>query len=185
MEFVKYLILFFIFGTTSFIGILIGKKYSNRVKELQEIKNALAMFEAKIKFTYEPIPEIFKEMSNKFSENIGQIFKNASNKMINKPADVAWCEAIDESNNNINKEDKEVLKGLGKLLGKTDINGQISEIKLVSNFLNTQIEIAQKEKEKNEKMYKTLRNGSWTCYCYCISLRINKIKKIIVLIQRR
>lgn len=156
MQFVKYLILVFIFGTTSFIGILIAKKYSNRVKELQEIKNALAMFEAKIKFTYEPIPEIFKEISDKFSENIGQIFKNSSNKMINKPADIAWCEAIDESNNNMNKEDKEVLKALSKLLGKTDINGQISEIKLVSNFLNTQIEIAQKEKEKNEKMYKTL-----------------------------
>lgn len=172
MEFVKYLILIFIFGTTSFIGILIGKKYSNRVKELQEIKNALAMFEAKIKFTYEPIPEIFKEISDKFGENIGQIFKNSSNKMRNKTADIAWCEAIDESNNNLNKEDKEVLKALSKLLGKTDINGQISEIKLVSNFLNTQIEVAQKEKEKNEKMYKTLRNGGWTCYCYCIGLKI-------------
>lgn len=176
MQFVKYLILIFIFGTTSFIGILIAKRYSNRVKELQEIKNALAMFEAKVKFTYEPIPEIFKEISNKFNENIGQIFKNSSNKMLTKPADVAWCEAIDESNNNMNKEDKEVLKGLSKLLGKTDINGQITEIKLVSNFLNTQIEIAQKEKEKNEKMYKTLRNGSGTCYCYCFSLGINKIK---------
>ena len=182
MEFVKYLILIFIFGTTSFIGILIGKKYSNRVKELQEIKNALAMFEAKIKFTYEPIPEIFKEISDKFGENIGQIFKNSSNKMINKPADIAWCEAIDESNNNMNKEDKEVLKALSKLLGKTDINGQISEIKLVSNFLNTQIEIAQKEKEKNEKMYKTLRNGSGTCYCYFFSLGINRIRKIKIYI---
>lgn len=36
MEILKYIILFFIFGTTSFIGILISKKYSNRVKELQE-----------------------------------------------------------------------------------------------------------------------------------------------------
>lgn len=170
MELVKYLMLFFIFGTTSCIGILLGKKYSNRVKELQEMKNALAMFEAKIKFTYEPIPEIFKEISNKLNQNVGQIFKNSSNKMLNKSADVAWCESIDESNTNMNKEDKEVLKGLSKLLGKTDVNGQISEIELVSNFLDTQIDNAQKEKEKNEKMYKTLRNGSWTCYCYCSGL---------------
>ena len=71
-------------------------------------------------------------------------------------------------------EDKEVLKGLSKLLGKTDINGQINEIKLVSNFLDTQIQIAQKEKEKNEKMYKTLRHDNWTCYCYCISLDVKE-----------
>ena len=77
MEILKYIILFFIFGTTSFIGILISKKYSNRVKELQEMKSALSMFESKIKFRYEPIPEIFKEISNNFSEHIEEIFKNS------------------------------------------------------------------------------------------------------------
>ena len=180
MELLKYLSLFLIFGTTSFIGILIGKKYSSRVKELQEMKNALAMFEAKIKFTYEPIPEIFKDISNKLNENVGQIFKNASSKMQYASADNAWCESINESNTNMNKEDKEVLKGLSKLLGKIDVNGQISEIELFSNFLNTQIESAQKKKEKNEKMYKTLRNGSWTCYCYFFSLDIFKLDKRMV-----
>ena len=174
MEILKYIILFFIFGTTSFIGILISKKYSNRVKELQEMKSALSMFESKIKFTYEPIPEIFKEISNNFSEHIEEIFKNSVIKMKNNSASIAWCKSIEESNNNMNKEDKEVLKGLSKLLGKTDINGQINEIKLVSNFLDTQIQIAQKEKEKNEKMYKTLRHDNWTCYCYCISLDVKE-----------
>ena len=174
MEILKYIILFFIFWTSSFIGILVSKRYSNRVKELQEMKSALLMFEAKIKFKYEPIPEIFKEISNKFSEHIEELFENSVTKMKNKSASVAWCESIEESNNNMNKEDKEVLKGLSKLLGKTDINGQISEIKLVSNFLDTQIQIAQKEKEKNGKMYKTLRYDNWTCYCYCISLDVKE-----------
>ena len=45
---------------------------------------------------------------------------------------------------------------MGKLLGKTDLDGQVSEIKLVQNFLTTQIDIAEKEKEKNEKLYRTL-----------------------------
>ena len=39
---------------------------------------------------------------------------------------------------------------------KTDLEGQVSEIKLVQDFLNTQIEMAEKEKQKNEKLYKTL-----------------------------
>ena len=37
---IKYITLTLIFGGTSFIGILIAKKYSNRLKELQEIKKA-------------------------------------------------------------------------------------------------------------------------------------------------
>ena len=42
------------------------------------------------------------------------------------------------------------------MLGKTDVEGQISEIKLVQNFLDTQIEQAEVERQKNEKLYKTL-----------------------------
>ena len=50
----------------------------------------------------------------------------------------------------------ETTRNLGRLLGKTDIEGQISEIKLVNNFLDIQIKDAEEEKNKNEKMYRTL-----------------------------
>ncbi len=36
------------------------------------------------------------------------------------------------------------------------LTGQVSEIKLIDNFLNGQVEKAEQEKRKNEKMYKTL-----------------------------
>ena len=120
-----------------------AKKYSNRLQELREMKNALNMFETKIKFTYESLPEIFKEISRQSNKNIGDIFKKACEDMKDKSAGEAWNESIDTVNSNMN-------------IGKTDIEGQISEIKLVSSFLDTQIELAEKEKEKNEKMYKTL-----------------------------
>ena len=54
------------------------------------------------------------------------------------------------------KEDIDIIRNLGRLLGKTDIEGQISEIKLVNNFLDIQIKDAEEEKNKNEKMYRTL-----------------------------
>ena len=68
----------------------------------------------------------------------------------------ALNKAIDISNTNLTKEDKEVLKGLSNMLGKVDIDGQISEIKLVDSFLNVQLENAEEEYRKNNKMYKTL-----------------------------
>ena len=76
--------------------------------------------------------------------------------MNERTAGEAWKESLEEQSNNLVKEDILVLNKLGRMLGKTDIEGQISEIKLVQDFLNTQIEIAEKEKEKNEKLYKTL-----------------------------
>ena len=80
----------------------------------------------------------------------------ASIYMKNMSAGEAWEKAIDKSETSLNNEDKNIIKSLGKMLGKTDLEGQVSEIKLVQNFLNNQIENAEKEKQKNEKLYKTL-----------------------------
>ena len=68
----------------------------------------------------------------------------------------AWENSIDSSNIMLLQDDKEAWKSLGKLLGKTDIEGQISQIRLVNNFLDIQIEEATESKNKNEKMYKKL-----------------------------
>lgn len=160
---VKFIILIVIAMLASYIGVLISNKYKNRVIELKEIKRALNIFATKIKYTYEPVPDIFLEISGNMSSNIGQIFKNASKKMENATAKQAWTEGINESKNNLTKEDKEVIKGLGKLLGKTDIEGQVSQIELTDKFLDAQIEKAVKEYEKNEKLYKTLRSSFRTC----------------------
>lgn len=156
MQFIKFLVLLSILVSSTYIGILISNKYLNRVKELKEIKNALNIFSTKIKFTYEPIPEIFMEISNKIKPEIGTIFNIASKKMKELSAGEAWINALENSNTNMKKEDIEVLKTLSNLLGKVDVEGQINEVELVENFLNTQIEQAEEEKMKYVKMYKTL-----------------------------
>ena len=56
----------------------------------------------------------------------------------------------------LKKEDKEALKEFGILLGKTNKEGQINQIKFVSELLERQIEKAEIEKAKNETMYKKL-----------------------------
>lgn len=156
MIIIKYIVLALVLVASFSIGNLIAKKYVNRVKELKEMKNALNMFETKIRFTYSSVPEIFEDISKHIDRNIGKVFKVASEKMKTKSAGEAWNESIDLNNMNLINEDKIILKNLGKLLGKTDVEGQISEIKLVSKFLDTQIELAENEQKKNEKMYKTL-----------------------------
>lgn len=156
MIFIKTFILLLIFIGSLNAGKIIAKKYSSRVQELRDMKNALNMFLTKIKFTYEAVPVSFNEIGNNINGNIGKIFRTASEDMKEKSAGDAWEEVVDKTQTSLTNEDKDIIKGLGKLLGKTDLDGQVSEIKLVQNFLTTQIELAEKEKEKNEKLYKTL-----------------------------
>lgn len=163
MIIIKCISLIIILFLSSYIGIIITNKYKSRVMELKEIKKALNIFETKIKFTYAPLPEIFKEISKNLNKNIANIFEDASCYMKEKTAQSAWIEAINNSKTSMNKEDLEIIKDLGKLLGKTDIDGQVSQIKLTDKFIDEQIETAEYECRKNAKMYKALRYSFWSC----------------------
>ena len=59
-------------------------------------------------------------------------------------------------NLNITNEDKMALANLGKLLGKTDLKGQIEQIEMTEDFLDEQIRKARSKMNKNEKLYRTL-----------------------------
>ena len=103
----------------SLIGKIIAKKYSYRVEELEEMKNALNIFKNKIKFTYSPIGEIFEEISQNTSiKNISNIFTQAKNNMNNQTAGEAWDKSLEEINTNMKEEDIKKLKSLSKLLRK-------------------------------------------------------------------
>lgn len=116
MQIIKYCMLFFVFIASALIGKYISQKYKYRLEELEEIKNALNIFKSKIKFTYEPIPEIFKEISKNTRNNISTFFNKVIEKMETQTVSSAWEEAIDEFSGNLNKEDKQTIKTLSKLL---------------------------------------------------------------------
>ena len=118
MIFIKTFILLLIFIGSLNAGKIIAKKYSNRVQELRDMKNALNMFLTKIKFTYEAIPVSFSEIGNNINGNIGKIFKVASENMKEKSAGEAWEEVIDKSQSCLTSEDKDIIKRIGKITRK-------------------------------------------------------------------
>ena len=153
---VKYIIIFLVFLICFLLGNIISKRYTLRVKELKDFSNALNIIENKIKFTYEPLSEIFMQTSRLLSENISNIFINASNYMKRFSSEEAWNKSVEQSSTYLNKEDIENIKGFGKLIGKRDKEGQVSHIELTRTFIQLQLEKARKEEEKNAKIYKTL-----------------------------
>lgn len=158
MFLLKVSLLIALFCTSTIIGVLISKKYANRVRILKDMKNALNMFEVKINFSFETIPEIFNEIAEKIGGVVGKIFADTVKyiECKNMLAGEAWDKSVDENAGNLKKEDIRCIKSLGKLLGKTDIEGQVNQIQLVSAFLDKQINEADDEKHKNEKMYQKL-----------------------------
>lgn len=157
MKIIKGINLILIMIICTYLGVDKSKRYQKREIELKNIKNSFNIFKTKINYTYETVKDIFKEISKLVYQNNENFFGNTikfseNNLNIND----AWNESIEKTLSNLSKEDKEILNMFGKTLGKTDKDGQISQIELANEFLDKQILLAEEERKKNGKMYKTL-----------------------------
>ena len=112
MQGVKYILLIGIFGLSTAIGFLISKSYQNRVIELKEFKNILNIMKTKIKFTYEPLAEIFKQISKENQTSIEKIFGQMANQLTYNQAKDVWEDCIQNADISIKQEDKDILKKL-------------------------------------------------------------------------
>lgn len=148
MWLVKIILMCLIVFICSYIGKIKADSFNERYLELKKFKRGLGIFRSKLEFTYEPVNEIFSDISRLVYEDEDNIFKRFV-----ESGD--WNLAV-EAQNNLTFEDKEVTKSLGKMLGKLDKDGQLNEICLADEFVNKQIENAFEVKQKNEKMYKVL-----------------------------
>ena len=145
---IKGILLVLIIVTSSLIGNIKSKTFQKRYLELKKFKSGLGIFKSKLEFTYEPVNEIFTDISKLVYEDEENIFKRFTENN-------DWNLAVD-TQNNFNNADKEVAKNLGKMLGRLDKSGQLNEINLVDSFIDKQIENAFEVMKKNEKLYKVL-----------------------------
>lgn len=159
MLFFKYVLLILILVCSTSIGFLLSKKYSDRVSELITFSNLVNILQNKIRFTKVPLSDAFEELSSiRSNEVISKIFYNFSKKIKTEKCEVAWNEAVEEKKDflSLKKEDIDLIKKLGNTLGKTDLEGQMSEIDQFKILLQMQIKKAEEGRKKNEKMYKSL-----------------------------
>ena len=130
-----------------------SKKFQTRVGQLKNFKNAMEIFKSKIRYTQQPVGEVFHELSEQIDGKVGEVF---SKSLEYGDINIGWVESLLSVGLELNSEDLEILSNLGNTLGRTDLEGQINQIELVSTFLDSQIEKAEKDNEKFSKMYKTL-----------------------------
>ncbi len=122
---IKGTLLFLVFISCSYIGKMFSNQYKKRVEELQEMKKSFLVVETKMKYTYDLLPEILKEVGAGLATfpNIANIFINASEYMKNQNAKESWEQAVEESKTSMTKEDISVLKDFGKLIRKNRYGG--------------------------------------------------------------
>lgn len=157
----KIFLLLLILGVSVIIGSIISSKYSRRVKELQDLITSLEVFETRIRYTYDTIPNCFLFIAKHIKSNVSKIFENAGDRLKNdKNISAGTCleTVIDEEKMFLclNNEDIEVLKGLCVSLGQTNIEGQNKNIRMILQSLDARLVDAVSEKNKNYKLSRNM-----------------------------
>ena len=159
MEILRYFFLLGIVAGSTSIGFILSKGYSERLDELNAFNTLINILQNTIKFTKLPLKDVFEQVGNiTIKTKVKNIFTNCSQKLKETSLENAWKSSIDEESYylNMKDEDLEVIEALGSTLGKTDIEGQMSELDQFKERLNFQIKQAEEAKRKNSKMFKSL-----------------------------
>jgi Stage III sporulation protein AB (spore_III_AB). len=125
------------------------------------MQNLLQLLENRISYLSDILTDAFDRIKASSQNEVGIFFSYTSERLKtekNINATDAWEAAIRENikKTALNKEDEEILVSFGKILGGSDTEGQINNIRHTINQLKMQEEKAEKSRIKNEKMYKSL-----------------------------
>jgi len=145
----------------TFLGFVLSNDCRKRPQQLRELQSLLQMFENQISYLSDVISEAFERIS-KVGSSETHIFFSKTIEILNKErtasAPEAWEQAVRQNikKTSLNLEDEEVLVAFGKLLGRSDIDGQVKNIRLTLGHLKLQEEKAEDSRKSNEKMYRSL-----------------------------
>ncbi|NLD50450.1 MAG: stage III sporulation protein AB [Clostridiaceae bacterium] len=152
---------FIVLVSCSVLGFIHSQKFSRRPSELRTLQGLLQMFENEISFLSNVLSDAFLKI-HRCSDSLVSLFFMATVENLRSDAGLnaseAWAMAVEEniSRTSLCKEDKEILVSFGKLLGGSDIDGQIKNIRLTINQLKLQEQKAEELRRKNEGMFKNL-----------------------------
>ena len=161
MIFLKTILLIVIFSICTSIGILHGRTFSTRLENLIYLEQCIKILETEIVYGSTPLPQALTNVFEKGNLRISFIFEAINRDLLeNKRGDIYLSfVSVKETlftKLNLKKVDVETFMSLGRVLGTSNREDQEKNFKITLNQFTVLISEAREERNKNEKLYKTL-----------------------------
>ena len=161
MILLKSLLLIVIFSICTSIGILHGRTFSTRLENLIYLEQCIKILETEIVYGSTPLPQALSNIYSKGNPRVSFIFEAIKEDLLeNKRGEIYLSfVAVKEiliTKLNLKKVDVETFMSLGRVLGSSNREDQEKNLKITLNQMTGLIFEAREERNKNEKLYKTL-----------------------------
>lgn len=142
--------------SSGFLGLYKASLLSQRVKELQELREILMMLHTEISYMKDPLPVIFRRLGEGRCTLPAQILHNCS-VLMNESKDMQYCWSASvelfAKTSCLTSEDIDVIYNLGLQLGRSSVQGQLDLLAMTGTKLKMQLKDADENKRTKGKMY--------------------------------
>lgn len=143
------------------LGYLYSGIYVKRFENLVSLKGAIKILETEIIYGSTPLPDALLNVYEKANPKIREIFKDIHDDLVKNRRVLVfnsflYVEEKMSSEYFFKKQDIESFMDLGRVIGSSDRYDQEKNFKLILDQMDSFIEEARNERDKNEKMYRNL-----------------------------
>lgn len=150
----------FILAATTWTGFEASRHFSDRPRQLRQLKSALQSLEAEIMYGHTPLHEAARRLAAQLSKPLSGLFENFAKKLTDTETTVreAWESSLLEvwKLTALKKSEFEIMKQFGETLGRHDRLSQQKQIILTLTHLEREEMDARDKQAKYEKMMKSL-----------------------------
>lgn len=147
--------------SSSMVGWQMGRYYAFRPLDIRTLIISLQMLETEIVYGATPLHRALAKIGERMRAGIGSLFLTASELLVkDEPlgTNECWRQAIEKNwgQTALRKTEKDILLTLGLVLGNSDRDDQQKHLRMAITHLQGLEEEARSEKQRYEKMYKSL-----------------------------
>jgi len=150
-----------IITSSTFLGLLFGGRFRDRVNNIKLLYNCIQILETEVIYSANPIPDALYEVYRKGNKKVSYIFKDikehlVSNKNSTLLDSFIYATTTFKEKMFLEDEDIEVIISLARSLGVSDRIDQEKHFKTALIQLQTQQDYAEEKRSINEKLYRSL-----------------------------
>lgn len=148
-------------GACGAMGLLLASNYSNRPRELRQLRHALDLLETEVSFALSALPQAMDTVAGQIEGICSLLFRKTAERL--KSGDAyfageAWCDVAKEvyASSSFCQPDLEVMLTFGKTLGTSDRDDQLKYLRLAKERLTDLERQAEEGLQKNGRLCKYL-----------------------------
>lgn len=151
-----------IIASSTLIGFKFNENAKSRIEELKTIRNIVTMLKGEIKYNNATVSEALVRMAGRTYGNFNRFLLDMSESLNGnnqKSIDRMWSEKVKSNfstSTYLNKNDIKEFAGLGRSIGRYDVESQMKSLDMFIEEITVKIEEEGQKAKSNGKLYKCM-----------------------------